>query len=107
MPRYTDIDQLIDKVEETTWYHINKNGELVVGANSETDDPLYKHSDIKQVLEEDPLADVTPMSKEELIDKIASYFEKEKNWHRLKHDTWLACGRSHELRLMLGESLRD
>ncbi len=62
MPRYTDIDQLIDKVEETTWYHINKNGELVVGANSETDVPLYKHSDITRVLEEAPVADVVPKS---------------------------------------------
>ena len=107
MPRYTDIDPLIEKVEETTWYHIGKNGELVMGANSETDVPLYKHSDIKRVLEEAPIADVIPMSEEYLIDKIATYLEKEKNWHRLKHDTWLACGRSHELRLMLGESLRD
>lgn len=58
MPRYTDIDLLIDKVEETTWYHINKNGELVMGANSETDIPLYKHSDITRVLSEAPEADV-------------------------------------------------
>lgn len=58
MARYTDIDLLIDKVEETTWCHINKNGELVIGANSETDIPLYKHSDIKRVLSEAPEADV-------------------------------------------------
>ena len=62
MPRYTDLDLLIDKVEETNWYHINKNGELVMGANSETDIPLYKHSDIKRVLEEAPIADVVPKS---------------------------------------------
>lgn len=46
-------------------------------------------------------------SEEELIDKIATYFEKEENWDELKHGVWLACGRSHELRRMLRESLRD
>lgn len=58
MARYTDIDLLIDKVEETTWYHINKNGELVVGENPGRNIPLYKHSDITRVLSEAPEADV-------------------------------------------------
>lgn len=70
MPRYTDIDLLIDKVEETTWYHINKDGELVVGANSETDIPLYKHSDIKRVLAEAPIADVVPEREGEWVWKV-------------------------------------
>lgn len=70
MARYIDIDLLFDKVEETTWYHINKNGELVVGANSETDIPLYKHSDIMRVLAEATEADVVPKSEvERLVDK--------------------------------------
>lgn len=107
MARYTDIDQLIDKVEETTWYHINKNGELVAGANSETDIPLYKHSDITKVLAEAPVADVMPMNEEELIDKIASYFENENHWYDIKHGCWLVNGRSEALRRMLRESLRD
>ena len=58
MARYTDIDLLIEAVEETTWYHISKKGELVTGANSKDDIPLYKHSDIKEVLNNAPTADV-------------------------------------------------
>lgn len=76
MPRYTDIDLLIDKVEETTWYHINKNGELVMGANSETDIPLYKHSDIKRALSEAPIADVVPNSEVELLKKAYANYEE-------------------------------
>lgn len=74
MPRYTDIDQLIDKVEETTWYHINKNGELVMGANSETDIPLYKHSDITRVLAEAPVIDVVPESEVERLKSICNSY---------------------------------
>ena len=73
MPRYTDIDLLIDKIEGTTWYHINKNGELVVGANSKTDTPLYKHSDIKRVLTEASVVDVVPKSD---VEKIADVAQK-------------------------------
>ena len=72
MARYTDIDLLIDKVEETTWYHINKNGELVKGTNSETDIPLYKHSDIARVLADAPTADVVPKSE---VEEIIATFE--------------------------------
>jgi hypothetical protein len=62
MARYTDIELLIDKVEGTDWYHISKQGELVRGANSKDDIPLYKHSDIKEVLNNAPIADVVPKS---------------------------------------------
>ena len=79
MPRYTDIDLLIDKVEETNWYHINKNGELVVGANSETDVPLYKHSDIKQVLAEAPVADVVPENE-------VNFLRASRNLHEAEFD---------------------
>ena len=74
MPRYTDIDLLIDKVEETNWYHINKNGELVVGANSETDIPLYKHSDITRVLAEAPVIDVVPEREVERLKRICNSY---------------------------------
>lgn len=40
----------IDAIEGTDWYHINKNGVLVHGANSETDIPLYKADDVYKVL---------------------------------------------------------
>lgn len=46
---YKEVAEMIDK---TTWYHINKNGELVQGANSETDIPLYKAEDIHNLLKE-------------------------------------------------------
>lgn len=46
------IKEVFEKVEGTTWYRINHKGELVVGANSETDVPLYKAEDIYQIAKE-------------------------------------------------------
>jgi hypothetical protein len=69
MARYTDIDLLIETVEETDWYHINKNGELCRGANSKDDVPLYKHSDIKEVLNNAPIDDVIPKSEVKFLRK--------------------------------------
>ena len=46
----------IEAVEDTDWYHINKNGELVHGANSEEDTPLFKADDIYRVLDSVPPA---------------------------------------------------
>ena len=40
----------IDAVEEVDWYHINERGELVQGANSREDEPLYKAKDIYDAL---------------------------------------------------------
>ena len=87
MARYTDIDLLIDKVEGTTWYHINKNGELVTGANSETDIPLYKHSDIKRVLEEAPEADVVPKSEVERLESDNERLTDILNYYALQYGT--------------------
>lgn len=36
----------IDAIDSTDWYHINNKGELVHGANSKDDVPLYKAVDI-------------------------------------------------------------
>lgn len=44
---YEEVEK---KIEETTWYHINKNGELVKGANSDRHIPLYKAEDIYNLL---------------------------------------------------------
>lgn len=44
--------ELTEMIYETTWYHINENGELVQGANSETDIPLYKAKDVHNLLKE-------------------------------------------------------
>lgn len=44
--------EFAEMIDKTTWYHINKNGELVQGANSITDIPLYKAEDIYNLLKE-------------------------------------------------------
>jgi len=45
--------EAIDAIESTDWYHI-KDGELVHGANSKEDEPLYKAKDIYSVIENLP-----------------------------------------------------
>lgn len=39
----------IDALESTRWYHIN-DGELVLGANSKLEPPLYKAEDVYKVI---------------------------------------------------------
>lgn len=46
----------IEAIEDTDWYHINRCGELVQGANSEEDTPLFKADDIYRVLDSVPSA---------------------------------------------------
>ena len=47
MPEYIKKKHLKRAIDECPWYHINKNGELVAGANTcDNDEPLYKFSDI-------------------------------------------------------------
>lgn len=46
----------IDAMEDVDWYHINKNGQLVHGANSKEDEPLYKAEDVYKVLNDVPSA---------------------------------------------------
>lgn len=77
MARYIDIDQLIDKIEGTDWYHISKLGELARGANSKYDIPLYKHSDIKEVLNNAPTEDVVPRSEVDKWKAICEQLHKE------------------------------
>ena len=50
MPKYIKKKALKDAIECCTWYHINKNGELVEGANPADHEPLYKYSDIKKII---------------------------------------------------------
>lgn len=42
----------------------------------------------------------------ELVDKIASFFEREENWDALKR-CWLENGRSDDLRRLLTKALKD
>lgn len=46
----------IDAMEGVDWYHINSNGQLVHGANSKEDEPLYKADDVYKVLNDVPSA---------------------------------------------------
>lgn len=43
---------------------------------------------------------------EQIVDKIASYLEREENWLRLKHQCWMIDDRSDELRELLHEALK-
>jgi len=57
MDDYISRQAAVEAIEKTDWYHINKNGELVSGANSQEHEPLYKASEIYVALEEVPSAD--------------------------------------------------
>ena len=48
-----DANALDEIVSETTWYHINKNGELVEGAE-DSDSALYKAEDIYRIINNAP-----------------------------------------------------
>lgn len=50
MAKYIKKKALKKAIECCTWYHINKNGELVEGANLDEHEPLYKYSDIKRII---------------------------------------------------------
>lgn len=58
MSDYISRQVAVEAIENTDWYHINQNGELVSGANSQEHEPLYRASDIYAALEEVPSADV-------------------------------------------------
>ena len=42
----------------------------------------------------------------DIVDKIASFFEHEDNWHKLK-SCWLEDGRSEDLRKLLKQALES
>ena len=50
MTKYIKKKALKDAIANCTWYHINSKGELVEGANSNDDEPLYKYTDIKRII---------------------------------------------------------
>ena len=51
-----DRQAAIEAMEDVDWYHINSNGQLVHGANSKEDEPLYKAEDVYKVLNDVPSA---------------------------------------------------
>ena len=58
MARYINADEMRDKIEEITWYHITERGTLMEGANSTENFPLYKADDVYKAIIEVPAADV-------------------------------------------------
>ena len=59
MPKYVNHDIITKLIEDTDWYHINSNGELVLGATSDT--ALYKASDILTIIRDVSTTDVAPV----------------------------------------------
>lgn len=47
-----------------------------------------------------------PSENNELVDKIASFFEREENWRALKN-CWLENDRSNDLRNLLHKALKE
>ena len=44
-------EEVVNAIDETIWFHINRRGELVPGANSQTDIPLFRYSDICETID--------------------------------------------------------
>jgi hypothetical protein len=57
MAEYIEREAVIDKIDDTTWYHISCQKNLVEGAACEAD-ALYKATDIYNVIKSAPIADV-------------------------------------------------
>lgn len=55
--RLIDVDTLTDTIEDIDWYHVNKKGELVAGANPANNTPLYKAEDIYRAMLNAPAID--------------------------------------------------
>ena len=57
MAEYIEREAVIDEIEDTTWYHISCQKNLVEGAACEAD-ALYKATDIYNAIKSVPTADV-------------------------------------------------
>lgn len=56
MDDFISREDTIEKMEEVDWYHQNKNGEMVHGANPSEHQAWYKAEDVYKVLEDMPSA---------------------------------------------------
>ena len=54
MDDFISREDTIEKMEEVDWYHQNKNGEMVHGANPSEHQAWYKAEDVYKVLEDMP-----------------------------------------------------
>ena len=57
MAEYIDREAFGNRISNTDWYTINKNGKLILGA-SDGDTALFKARDIFKAIHEQPAADV-------------------------------------------------
>lgn len=57
MRRYINADALIEAIESTDWYHINREGKLVSGARTDLN-PLYKAEDILKAVKDASTIDI-------------------------------------------------
>lgn len=59
--RLVDADRLTDVIELIDWYHLNKNGEMVHGANDDLHQPWYKSDDIYDAIRNAPTVEAIPI----------------------------------------------
>ena len=87
MAKYIKKKDLKRALEVCTWYHINKNGELVEGAGLD-DEPLYKESDIWRIIKDLPTRKIKDKA---IADTPQSCFDcdhyEPKGWCNLFEDT--------------------
>lgn len=76
MDDFISREDTIEKMEEVDWYHQNKNGEMVHGANPAEHQAWYKAEDVYKVLEDMPSAQPErKISNKEWIDFLVFQFE--------------------------------
>ena len=80
--------------------------ELIRQGEEHLDSLAEGFSEAAKVIRQMPTIDPESLLPD-LVDKIASYLEREENWARLKHRCWLIGDRSDELRELLHEALKD
>lgn len=61
MTDYIKREDAIEAIENTDWYHINSQAEMVYGANSDLHQAWYSANDIYSAVENVPTADVAPV----------------------------------------------
>lgn len=69
---------------------------------SDVKDTLLRHGQFVEIYVSENIMETN----EELVDKIANFFEKEDNWPALKN-CWLENGRSDDLRKLLHKAIKE
>lgn len=78
MDDFISREDTIEKMEEVDWYHQNKNGEMVHGANPPEHQAWYKTEDVYKVLEDMPPAQPEPLTDKEQRIFLAAMEREEK-----------------------------